>query len=74
MLFLMDEDFERRTQMLTGSCLMQIAGAAATYSMAAHLAKGPATAAYPVQYCGLLEYAGLRFSKRILMRLPNGGS
>jgi hypothetical protein len=48
-----DEDSERMTQMLTGSCLMQIAGAAATYSMAAHLAKGPATAAYPVQYCGL---------------------
>jgi hypothetical protein len=39
-----DEDSERMTQMLTGSCLMQIAGAAATYSVADDLAKGPSIA------------------------------
>jgi hypothetical protein len=39
-----DKDFERMTQMLTGFFVTQIAGAVATYSIADHLAKGPATA------------------------------
>jgi SAM-dependent methyltransferase len=38
------EDFERMMQMLTASFVTQIAGAVATYSIADHLAKGPATA------------------------------
>jgi hypothetical protein len=39
-----DKDFERMTQMLTGFFVTQIAGALATYSIADHLANGPATA------------------------------
>src|SRR5260221_6677393 len=39
-----DKDFERMTQMLTGFFVTQIAGAVATYSIADHLANGPATA------------------------------
>jgi hypothetical protein len=39
-----DKDFERMMQMLTGFFVTQIAGAVATYSIADHLAKGPATA------------------------------
>src|SRR5215469_12914059 len=39
-----DKDFEKMTQMLTGSWMTQIAGAVATYSIADHLAKGSATA------------------------------
>jgi hypothetical protein len=39
-----DKDFERMTQMLTGLFVTQIAGAVAAYSIADHLAKGPATA------------------------------
>jgi len=39
-----DKDFERMTQMLTCFFVTQIAGAVATYSIADHLAKGPATA------------------------------
>jgi hypothetical protein len=39
-----DKDFERMIQMLTGFFVTQIAGAVATYSIADHLAKGPATA------------------------------
>jgi hypothetical protein len=43
-----DRRAERRDgqmmQMLTGFCMTQIAGAVATYSIADHLAKGPATA------------------------------
>jgi hypothetical protein len=39
-----DKDFEEMMQMLTGFWVTQIAGAAATYSIADHLAKGPATA------------------------------
>jgi hypothetical protein len=39
-----DKDFERMMQMLTGYCVTQIAGAVAAYSIADHLAKGPATA------------------------------
>ena len=37
-------DFEQVMQMLTGAWVTQIAGAVATYSIADHLAKGPATA------------------------------
>ena len=39
-----DKDFERMMQMLNGFFVAQIAGAAATYSIADHLAKGAATA------------------------------
>ena len=39
-----DKDFERMMQMLTGFFVTQIAGAVAAYSIADHLAKGPATA------------------------------
>ncbi len=39
-----DKDFERMMQMMTGFFVTQIAGAVATYSIADHLAKGPATA------------------------------
>ena len=39
-----DKDFEQMTQMMTGFFVTQIAGAVATYSIADHLAKGPATA------------------------------
>jgi hypothetical protein len=39
-----DKDFERMMQMLTGFFVTQIASAVATYSIADHLAKGPATA------------------------------
>jgi hypothetical protein len=39
-----DKDFERMMQMLTGFFVTQIAGAVSTYSIADHLAKGPATA------------------------------
>jgi hypothetical protein len=38
-----DKDFEQMWQMLTGFFVTQIAGAVATYSIADHLAKGPAT-------------------------------
>src|SRR5260221_12131429 len=39
-----DKDFKRMMQMLTAYFVTQIAGAVATYSIADHLAKGPATA------------------------------
>jgi hypothetical protein len=39
-----DKDFQQMTQMLTGFCVTQIAGAVATYSIADHLAERPATA------------------------------
>jgi len=39
-----DKDFEKMWQMLYGFRVTQIAGALATYSIADHLAKGPATA------------------------------
>jgi SAM-dependent methyltransferase len=39
-----DKDFERMIQLLSGFFVTQIAGAVATYSIADHLAKGPATA------------------------------
>ena len=39
-----DKDFEQMMQMLTGFFVTQITGAVATYSIADHLAKGPATA------------------------------
>ena len=38
------KDFEQMMQMLTGCWVTQIAGAVASYSIADHLAKGPATA------------------------------
>jgi O-methyltransferase domain len=39
-----DKEFEQMMQMLTGYFVTQITGAVATYSIADHLAKGPATA------------------------------
>jgi SAM-dependent methyltransferase len=39
-----DKDFEQMMQMLTGFFVTQMAGAVATFSIADHLAKGPATA------------------------------
>ncbi len=39
-----DKGFEQMMQMLTGFFVTQIAGAVASYSIADHLAKGPATA------------------------------
>jgi SAM-dependent methyltransferase len=39
-----DKDFEQMMQMLTGFFVTQIAGAVATFSIADHLTKGPATA------------------------------
>jgi hypothetical protein len=39
-----DKDFVQMMQMLTGFWVTQIAGAVATYSIADHLANGPATA------------------------------
>jgi SAM-dependent methyltransferase len=39
-----DKDFERMMQMLTGFFVTQIASAVVTFSIADHLAKGPATA------------------------------
>ena len=39
-----DKDFEQMMRMLTGFFVTQITGAVATYSIADHLAKGPATA------------------------------
>jgi SAM-dependent methyltransferase len=39
-----DKDFEQMMQMLTGFFVTQVAGAVATFSIADHLAKGPATA------------------------------
>jgi SAM-dependent methyltransferase len=39
-----DKDFDQMTQMLRGFFVTQIAGAVATFSIADHLAKGPATA------------------------------
>lgn len=39
-----DKDFEQMMQMLSGFFVTQIAGAVASYSIADHLAKGPATA------------------------------
>jgi hypothetical protein len=39
-----DKDFQQMMQMLTGFCVTQIAGAVATFSIADHLANGPATA------------------------------
>ncbi|HET9378598.1 MAG TPA: methyltransferase [Chthoniobacterales bacterium] len=38
-----DKDFQKMTQMLTGFFVTQLAGAVATYSIADHLANGPAT-------------------------------
>src|SRR6516162_2856812 len=38
------KDFDQMMQMLTGYFVTQVAGALATYSIADHLAKGPATA------------------------------
>jgi hypothetical protein len=50
-----DKDFERMMQMLTGFFVTQIAGAVAAYSIADHLAKGPATKARFLQPCPVLR-------------------
>jgi O-methyltransferase domain/Dimerisation domain len=55
-----DKDFERMMQMLTGYWVTQIAGAVATYSIADHLAKGPATAEQISTIEGIDPAAALR--------------
>jgi hypothetical protein len=55
-----DKDFERMMQMLSGFWVTQIAGAVATYSIADHLAKGPATAEQISTIEGIDPAAALR--------------
>jgi O-methyltransferase domain len=55
-----DKDFEQMWQMLTGFFVTQIAGAVATYSIADHLAKGPATAAEISKIAGIDPIAAFR--------------
>jgi O-methyltransferase domain len=55
-----DRDFEQMMRMLTGCCLTQITGAVATYSIADHLAKGPATAEEISRMAGIDPTAALR--------------
>jgi hypothetical protein len=55
-----DNDFERMTQMITGCWVTQIAGAVATYSIADHLAKGPASAEEISKMAGIDSIAAFR--------------
>jgi O-methyltransferase domain len=55
-----DKDFEQMMQMLTGFWVTQIAGAVATYSIADHLAKGPATAEEISKMAGIDSIAAFR--------------
>jgi hypothetical protein len=55
-----DKDFEQMMQMLTGYWMTQIAGAVATYSIADHLAKGPATAEQIAAAEGINSIAAFR--------------
>jgi hypothetical protein len=55
-----DKDFEQMMQMLTGFWITQIAGAVASYSIADHLAKGPATAEEISKIAGLDPIAAFR--------------
>jgi hypothetical protein len=54
------KDFEQMMQMLTGFFVTQIAGAVATYSIADHLAKGPATAGQIANIEGINSSAAFR--------------
>jgi hypothetical protein len=54
------KDFEQMMQMLTGFFVTQIAGAVATYSIADHLAKGPATAEQVAKIEGIDSIAAFR--------------
>ena len=55
-----EKDFEQMMQMLTGSWVTQIAGAVATYSIADHMAKGPATAEHISTIEGIDPIAAFR--------------
>jgi Dimerisation domain len=55
-----DKDFEQMMEMLTGFWVTQIAGAVATYSIADHLAKGPASAKEISETTGIDSTAALR--------------
>jgi hypothetical protein len=55
-----DKDFEQMMQMLTGYWVTQIAGAVAKYSIADHLAKGPATAEQISKMAGIDSTAAFR--------------
>ena len=56
----LDKDFERMMEMLTGFFVTQIVGAVATYSIADHLADGPATAEQIATVEGLDSIAAFR--------------
>jgi O-methyltransferase domain len=55
-----DKDFEQMMEMLTGFWVTQIAGALATYSIADHLAKGPASAKEISKTAGIDSTAAFR--------------
>ena len=55
-----DNDFERMTHMITGYWVTQIAGAVASYSIADHLAKGPASAEEISKMAGIDSIAAFR--------------
>jgi hypothetical protein len=55
-----DKDFEQMMQMLSGFCVTQITAAVATYSIADHLAKGPATAEQIAKIEGINSSAAFR--------------
>jgi hypothetical protein len=55
-----DKDFEQMMQMLAGFWVTQIAGAVATYSIADHLAKGPASAEEISKMAGIDSIAAFR--------------
>jgi SAM-dependent methyltransferase len=55
-----DKDFEQMMEMLTGFWVTQITGAVATYSIADHLAKGPATAEQIAKIEGINSSAAFR--------------
>jgi hypothetical protein len=55
-----EKDFDQMMQMVMGYFMTQIAGAVATYSIADHLAKGPATAAEIATWEGINPNATYR--------------
>jgi hypothetical protein len=55
-----DKHFQQMMEMLTGFCVTQIAGAVATYSIADHLAEGPATAEQLADLEGIDPVAAFR--------------
>ena len=55
-----DNDFERMMHMITGYWVTQIAGAVASYSIADHLAKGPASAEEISKMAGIDSIAAFR--------------